>query len=287
MAGLYFRVTELAELERDIHGCESCPRLAAFLRECRAERPEYWARPVAGFGDPDARVFILGLAPGYHGANRHGRVFTGDDSGRWLYGALYELGVCSEPNSTGRAQPLTVPGVWISNAVRCVPPGNRPTGEELRTCRDYLAREMALLPRVSVVVALGHLAHQSYLRARGLTAAHFPFGHSRVHQLPSAPELLVDSYHPSRQNTNTGVLTRAMWIEVLDRALLLASFPQQDADAGRTRSIPEGAGGVRIGGAIHGDAAVRRPPAVDVESGSVDESRFPTGQEHGRTTDLV
>jgi uracil-DNA glycosylase len=209
-------------LAAEIHGCARCPRLSGFLEESRRKQPDYWSRPVSGFGDPEARLFILGLAPGFHGANRHGRVFTGDDSGRWLWGALHELGVSSAPNCTRADQPLELRGVWISNAVRCVPPGNRPTGEEFDACRPFLARELELLPQVRVVLALGKLAHDTYLKLRGEKLAAHPFAHGALHRLPGEPEVLLDSYHPSRQNTNTRVLTWDMWISVIREALQLA-----------------------------------------------------------------
>ena len=164
-------------------------------------------------------MVILGLAPGFHGANRHGRVFTGDDSGRWLWGALHELGVCSEKNCTRGDQPVELRGVWINNAVRCVPPENRPTGQEFDTCRSFLQRELALLPNTRVVLALGKLAHDSYLKLRGHKLAAFPFRHGAVHRLGPDEPILADSYHPSRQNTNTGVLTWEMWLEAIRAAL--------------------------------------------------------------------
>lgn len=213
---------QLKALNIAIRECERCPRLAAYLDESREKHPDYWSRPVSGYGDPRARLFILGLAPGLHGANRHGRVFTGDDSGRWLWGALYELGICSEPNSTSGSQPLQLSGVWISNAARCAPPQNRPSTQELAACRDFLGRELELLADVRVVLALGRLAHESYLKLRGLRPAHHPFSHGAVLELPGKPAVLVDSYHPSRQNTNTRVLTREMWIAVIQEALGLA-----------------------------------------------------------------
>jgi uracil-DNA glycosylase family 4 len=209
-------------LAQEVHSCRRCPRLADFLASSRQTHPAYWSRPVSGFGDPGARVFILGLAPGFHGANQHGRVFTGDDSGRWLWGALHELGVCSVPNCTRGDQPVELSGVWISNAVRCVPPQNRPTTEELTVCRDFLARELELFPQVQVVLALGKLAHDSYLKLRGANLSASPFAHGAVHRLAGDGPLLVDSYHPSRQNTNTGVLKWEMWTSVLRDALHLA-----------------------------------------------------------------
>ncbi len=212
----------ILKLAGEIHGCTRCDRLAAFLQESREKHPEYWSRPVSGFGDPEARLFILGLAPGYHGANRHGRVFTGDDSGRWLWGALHELGVCSEPNCTRGDQPLELRGVWISNAVRCVPPQNRPTGAEFDACRPFLERELELIANTRVVLALGKLAHDTYLKLRGHRLSAFPFRHGAVHDLGEGEPTLVDSYHPSRQNTNTGVLTWEMWTGALHQALQFA-----------------------------------------------------------------
>jgi uracil-DNA glycosylase family 4 len=182
---------------------------------------------VSGFGDPEARLVMLGLAPGFHGANQHGRVFTGDDSGRWLWGALYELGVCSVPNCTRGDQPVELRGVYISNAVRCVPPQNRPTTEELNVCREHLRRELELLPEARVVLALGKLAHDSYLKLRGEKLSAHSFGHQRVHQLASPGPVLVDSYHPSRQNTNTGVLTWEMWTGGIQQALRLAGVVEE------------------------------------------------------------
>ena len=214
--------TPLQILADEVHGCTRCPRLAEFLAGSRERNPEYWSRPVSGFGDPTARLFILGLAPGYHGANQHGRVFTGDDSGRWLWGALYELGVCSVPNCTRGDQPVELTGVWISNAVRCVPPQNRPTTEELTVCREFLRRELELFPQAKVVLALGKLAHDSYLKLRGVKLSAYPFAHGAIHRLEGGGPLLLDSYHPSRQNTNTGVLTWEMWLGALQQALYLA-----------------------------------------------------------------
>lgn len=213
----------LTILHAEIHDCRRCERLAAYLAESRERNPEYWSRPVSGYGDPEARLFILGLAPAYHGGNQHGRVFTGDESGRWLWGALHQLGACVEPNSVNRHYPLTVRGVFVGNAVRCAPPQNRPTGTEFDACRDHLRRELELLPNVAVVLALGKLAHDTYLKLRGQKLSAFPFRHGAVHELPEAP-LLVDSYHPSRQNTNTGVLTWGMWTTAIRLAMQQAGL---------------------------------------------------------------
>jgi uracil-DNA glycosylase len=215
----------LIDLGTEIHACTRCERIAEYLASSRRSHPAYWSRPVSGFGDPEAPLFILGLAPGFHGANQHGRVFTGDDSGRWLWGALHEAGVCSVPNCTRGDQPVELRGVYISNAVRCVPPGNRPTTAELAVCRDFLRRELDLMPQVTVVLALGRLAHETYLKLRGERLAAHPFAHGAVHQLPGAPEVLMDSYHPSRQNTNTGVLTWEMWTGVIRQALTPMQAP--------------------------------------------------------------
>ncbi|HTE20741.1 MAG TPA: uracil-DNA glycosylase [Armatimonadota bacterium] len=212
----------LLRFTEEVHACTRCPRLAEYLTGSRRDHPAYWSRPLSGFGDPNARLYILGLAPAYHGGNRTGRVFTGDDSGRWLWGALHEAGACSERNSTSTDQPLVLNCVYVGNAVRCAPPGNRPTAGEFAACRDYLRRELELLPRVTVVLALGKLAHDSYLKLRGQPLSRFPFGHGAVHQPPHGPTL-IDSYHPSRQNTFTRVLTWKMWAGVIAEALRLAA----------------------------------------------------------------
>ena len=214
----------LASLAERIIACRRCPRLAAYLDDAREKHPDYWARPVPGFGDPQARLLIVGLAPGYHGANQHGRVFTGDASGQWLWRALFELGVATQPESRGRDDDLRLRGVYVSNVVRCVPPQNRPTRGELDTCRSFLCEETALLREVQVVLALGRIAHDSYLKARDLgePLCRRPFAHGARHALPERPAWLLDCYHPSRQNTNTGVLTWEMWLEALGRAVALS-----------------------------------------------------------------
>jgi uracil-DNA glycosylase family 4 len=216
----------LEKLEREITRCRRCPRLRAWCAEvARVKRRayldwEYWGRPVPGFGDAEARVYILGLAPGAHGANRTGRVFTGDSSGDWLYRALFETGFANQPESTHRGDGLRLTGAWIGAAVRCAPPGNKPTAAEMAACREYTARELELLPRVRAVVALGRLAHDTFLSIRGLPRAAFPFSHGAVHQ--AGPFVLLDSYHPSRQNTQTGKLTRTMLRAVFHEARRLA-----------------------------------------------------------------
>jgi len=216
----------LRTLEQDIIPCRRCPRLRAWCEQVardkrRAYRDwDYWGRPVPGFGDPQARIYVLGLAPGAHGANRTGRVFTGDSSGDWLYRALWENGFANQPESTHRGDGLRLSGVWIGASVRCAPPGNRPSPEEFAACREYAARELALLKGVRVVVALGRLAHDTFLALRGLPRGGFPFAHGAMHE--AGLLVLLDSYHPSRQNTQTGRLTREMLRAVFDEARRLA-----------------------------------------------------------------
>jgi uracil-DNA glycosylase family 4 len=194
----------------------------------------YWGRPVPGFGDPAARLVLLGLAPGAHGSNRTGRQFTGDASGAVLFPALHRAGLADRPDSVRRGDGLRLRGVWITAAVRCVPPGNKPTREELGRCRPWLAEDLRRLPAARVVLALGAVAHDAYLellRTRGarLVKARWRFAHGRVHRLDEAyPEAdalaLVDGYHPSFQNTNTGVLTASMLDAVLGDAATLAGL---------------------------------------------------------------
>jgi uracil-DNA glycosylase len=183
---------------------------------------DYWGKPVPGFGDPNARLLIVGLAPAAHGANRTGRMFTGDASGDWLYEALYRFGFASQPRSTSRDDGLTLTDCYIAAAARCAPPANKPSRDELGRCQSYLADEVRLLSRVRVVVTLGRVAHDSWLRAAGWwtrLAPHErpPFWHGAVSALPDGT-VVIASYHPSRQNTNTGKLTRAMWHAVFSRA---------------------------------------------------------------------
>jgi uracil-DNA glycosylase family 4 len=177
----------------------------------------YWGRPVPGFGDPNARLLIVGLAPAAHGANRTGRVFTGDDSGSWLYRELHHFGWSNLEDSTGPGDGLRLTDVYVTAAARCAPPANKPTAAEIASCRPFLIDEMGLLARVAVVLALGRIAFDAYLRTLGDMGAPWPgprprFGHAVLHSRPERRRpVLVSSYHPSRQNTNTGRLTRSMW----------------------------------------------------------------------------
>lgn len=217
------RCTSLSSLSRTVTSCRACPRLVAWREQVARERKrefrdwEYWGRPVPGFGDPGARLLIVGLAPAAHGANRTGRMFTGDQSGDWLYEALYRSGFASQPESRARSDGLTLRDCYVTAAARCAPPANRPTASELDTCRPYLAQERGLLDRVRVVLVLGRIAHEAWLRAGGWWDAipareRPPFRHGAAVALPRGP-WLVSSYHPSRQNTNTGRLTRDMWYD--------------------------------------------------------------------------
>jgi uracil-DNA glycosylase family 4 len=207
--------------------CELCPRLrthckdVATLRRRSFANQEYWARPVPGFGDPEARLLIVGLAPGAHGSNRTGRPFTGDASGDWLYEALHRYGWASRPVSRARDDGLELTDCYITAAARCAPPDNRPTREELERCRPYLQAELELLTGVRVVLTLGRIGWESWLRAAGwwgrLESGRRPrFAHGAETMLPDRT-MLVSSYHPSRQNTNTGRLTRPMWYSVFGR----------------------------------------------------------------------
>jgi uracil-DNA glycosylase len=215
-------MNELAVLQTEIVACTLCPRLRDHCREIaqvkrRTYRDhEYWGQPVPSFGDPAARVLVLGLAPGAHGANRTGRMFTGDKSGEFLYRALFETGFASQPTGISRDDGLTLSGAYISASAHCAPPDNKPTREELRNCRPYLERELRLLKNLRVVVALGRIAFDTYL---SLINQHARFGHNLVH--PLSP-ILIASYHPSQQNTSTGKLTAKMLREVFERARTLS-----------------------------------------------------------------
>lgn len=216
----------------EIIACRRCPRLIEHCAEVarvkrRAYRDqEYWGKPVPSFGDPEASVMILGLAPGAHGANRTGRVFTGDSSGDLLYRVLHATGFASQASSTSREDGLRLTGVYITAAVHCAPPGNKPKPEEIRNCRGYLERELDSLPNLRAVVALGKIAFDVYLsilRDRGVIRSRsaFPFAHNAIHRTAPGKPVLVSSYHPSQQNTSTGKLTEKMLVDVFRRVSLL------------------------------------------------------------------
>jgi len=219
----------LQVLQDEIVACERCPRLIAYCREIarvkrRAYRDwEYWGKPVPSFGDPQAELLIIGLAPGAHGSNRTGRMFTGDASGNVLYRVLHQTGFAARPDSFSRNDGQRLIGAYITAVARCAPPGNKPTREEIANCRPYLERELGLLPSVKAVVALGRVAFDNYLgmlQAGGLirSRAAFVFGHDRTFEVAPGQPTLISSYHPSQQNTSTGKLTEAMLLAVFRRA---------------------------------------------------------------------
>lgn len=193
--------------------CKECSRLAAFLSEVKQKHPSYHALPVAPFGDSNARFLVVGLAPGMHGANASGRPFTGDYAGLLLYRALYDFGFSNQLQSTGLQDGLQLHDCRITNAVKCLPPQNKPTGDEIKQCNRYLTAEIKTLPDKSVVLALGNIAHQAVLRAYGLKANAAPFGHHKIFVLPDGKHL-VSSYHCSRYNVQTKRLSMEMLAEV-------------------------------------------------------------------------
>lgn len=213
----------LEQIAREVIECRRCPRLVAY-REAVAQAKrrqfrdwEYWGRPVPGFGDPQARLLVVGLAPAAHGANRTGRMFTGDGSGDFLIAALYRAGFANQPTSTHRGDGLVLWDVYLTAVVRCAPPENRPTREERANCLPFLIRELQALPRIRVVVTLGQIATEGFLaalRALGYTGPRPSFRHGGVYPLGPGWPVLITSYHPSRQNTQTGRLTPAMFDEI-------------------------------------------------------------------------
>lgn len=219
----------LARIAADVVACERCPRLRRYCEEVARTRRAafrdqvYWGKPVPGFGDPRAWLLVIGLAPAAHGGNRTGRVFTGDKSGEWLYGELFRQGLASQAESVSRDDGMRLRGAYVTAALRCAPPGNRPLPVEAERCREYLVREMRALRDVRVRLVLGRIGFEAFLRARralgleDLGPKKPVFGHGVAHPLPEGGWLLC-SYHPSQQNTSTGVLTRAMWQEVFDTA---------------------------------------------------------------------
>jgi uracil-DNA glycosylase len=224
---------ELLQLNQEIVACTRCPRLVAYRQKIGREKRrayldwEYWAKPVTGWGDPLARLLILGLAPGAHGSNRTGRPFTGDGSGHFLYRVLHKAGFASQPTSTHRDDGLELRDAYITASVRCAPPANKPAPREIARCAPFLDREFAVLTQVKVVCVLGKIAFDSYLnhlKRSGLIAskAGFVFRHGEEYAVPQGRVLLC-SYHPSLQNTNTGKLTEKMLLDVFKRAKKLVA----------------------------------------------------------------
>ncbi len=212
---------KLRKLNAQITKCELCPRLVQYIRQVgqdkvrRFANEQYWARPLPSWGDPNARLLIVGLAPAAHGGNRTGRMFTGDSSGDWLARAMHETGFASIPTSRSKDDGLVLKDAYITAAVRCAPPGNKPLPSELQNCSQYLVSELKLLHNVKVVLALGKIGFDAYCRAVG--AKGLAFGHGARYQIDGRKTLLA-SYHPSRQNTNTGKLTWPMWLRIFKTA---------------------------------------------------------------------
>ncbi len=228
----------LRKISRNIIACERCPRLRRYcLKVAREKRrmylnEEYWGKPIPGFGDPQAKLLVIGLAPAAHGGNRTGRVFTGDRSGDWLYAALHAYGFANQPASKHRNDGLNLIEAYVTAAARCAPPGNKPTPQELANCREYLVRELKLLRRLRVILCLGKVALDNYWLARREQQLEVPrprlsFAHGAEWHSPEDVAVLC-SYHPSQQNTQTGKLTRSMFHAVLARARELCEQDKRD-----------------------------------------------------------
>lgn len=222
----------LEQLNEEIIACRRCARLVEYCAKIAREKRrayrdcQYWGKPVPGFGDPQARVLILGLAPGAHGSNRTGRPFTGDSSGNFMYPVLYKTGFASQPTATAADDGLQLTGAYITSAVRCAPPKNKPLPQEIANCAPFLDRELACLKDVRVVVALGRIgfdAYLNYLKRRGLlkSKAEYAFAHGARYRMPDG-RILLASYHPSNQNTQTGKLTEPMFRKIFEQARKLA-----------------------------------------------------------------
>ena len=221
-------------LNKEVVGCARCPRLVEYRERIGREKRrayldwEYWAKPVPGFGDPNARVLIIGLAPGAHGSNRTGRPFTGDSSGNFMYPVLHRTGFASQAKATHVGDGLVLTDAYITAAVRCAPPDNKPLPSEIANCASFLDREIEILTNVKLVVALGRIGFDAYLnhlRRKGVikSKAEYLFGHSASYTTPDG-RLLLASYHPSNQNTNTGKLTEAMFTEIFRKARRLVEI---------------------------------------------------------------
>jgi len=222
----------LVTLNREVVACTKCSRLVTYREQIAREKRrayrdcEYWGKPVPGFGDPNARVLIMGLAPGAHGSNRTGRPFTGDASGNFMYPVLYETGFANQPNATAWGDGLELRDLYITAAARCAPPDNKPLPAELANCAPFLDREIDGLRKLKVVVALGKIGFDAYLnyvrrRAMVQSKASYVFAHGAKYNLPDG-KILLASYHPSNQNTQTGKLTRPMFLKIFKQAAHLA-----------------------------------------------------------------
>jgi len=233
---------ELEKLQKIVVQCRRCSRLAAYLQEVSQHKPkryrdwDYWSKPLPSFGDPEARVLIVGLAPAANGGNRTGRMFTGDRSGEWLFGALYQFGFANQPNSSHRDDDFALSDCYITATIRCAPPKNRPLPEEIENCRPYFLKEVDLLDKVKVIVPLGQIAFTQTLKSLRLKGYEVPplaFGHGKTYVLQTPNSLLrtitlVVTYHPSQQNTQTGKLTKPMFHRIFKmvRTVLLNKSPE-------------------------------------------------------------
>ncbi len=204
--------------------CQKCPRLVAYLKEVSDHKPkrfrdwDYWSKPLPSFGDPGARILIVGLAPAAQGGNRTGRMFTGDRSGEWLFGALYAFGFANQPNSSRCDDGFALRDCYITATIRCAPPQNKPLPEEIENCRPYFLKELDLLKRIQVIMPLGQIALTQTiksLRSKGVEIPALTFGHGKVYPLPNG-QTLITTYHPSQQNTQTGKLTKPMFHRVFE-----------------------------------------------------------------------
>ncbi len=214
----------IEELQKEVVQCRKCPRLVSYLQEISQNKPkryrdwDYWANPLPSFGDPEGRILIVGLAPAAHGGNRTGRMFTGDRSGEWLFGTLYQFGLANQPNSARRDDGFALSDCYITATLRCAPPKNKPLPEEIENCRPYFLKELDLLKKIKVVVPLGQIAFTQALkslRIRGIEIPPLAFGHGRIYPLSNG-QTIITSYHPSQQNTQTGKLTKPMFYRVFE-----------------------------------------------------------------------
>lgn len=211
--------SSLRQIQKEITGCVACPRLRRYCLNIAKEKrrayadQEYWGKPIGGFGDSRARVLIVGLAPAAHGANRTGRIFTGDRSGDWLYRALYKSGFANQPQSHSVNDGLELRDAFITCITRCAPPDNQPTPDEIRKCSAFLRKEIQLLPNIQAIIVLGHIALKGLWSVLDLSLSRPKFGHGQVFKIPNGP-VVVMSYHPSQQNTFTGRLTESMFDQV-------------------------------------------------------------------------
>ena len=221
-------------LQNKITKCKKCPRLVKYLKQIKQKYPTYWCKPVPSFGDISAEILILGLAPGRFGSNRTGRMFTGDSSGNFMYKILYEVGLCNKPNAVGLNDGLVLKNCYITAMGRCAPPQNKPTPKELENCFPYFVEEIKLLKNLKVVVALGKIAFDGYLKwllsvgtcydKSRLRKKDFKFSHGAIYKSKNLPHILIASYHPSRQNTQTGKLTTKMFRQIFKKAIEYSSL---------------------------------------------------------------